>query len=135
MTARNPRLNSSHLPHRYRRYPPLKAVLRTMDAEDTIVRQCADKPQELALACEIASESLRLYDEEIKYIPDGAWLYVVTESEREELQQLLDQQTRCPDLRLQAAEIVEELAQKVASDELFLAASRAASYFRARARR
>jgi hypothetical protein len=105
-----------------------------MDVEDKIVNACAAESNPLELACEIASLGVRWYDDELKDIPEGAWVHVVTKRDRTELEALLDQVPRSLVDHIRAAQIFGELAPLVTADEFCVAAWKALSHFRHKAR-
>jgi hypothetical protein len=132
MSAYNPRFNSSHLKYRYRRRTPIPAIVRMWEAEDEIVRRCAAVAKEFELACEVADAALKRRDIELSFAPTNAWIWPVFDHERADLAAALSQQARKQDVREAAEALVEELSHRVTGDELFLAAWKSFSHFRAR---
>jgi hypothetical protein len=119
---------------RRRRRATLSELVKMFEAEDAIVNACAATPNPVAASIAVAQAALRLYDEQLPYIPKDAWLYIAYNDERDELRRRAEQEPTCTNFRGLAGEFVCEWSAHLPADELFLSAWKALSYFWARDR-
>ncbi len=117
---------------RRRRLLRLPELIEMFEAEDAIVRACAATPNPVAASIAVAEEALRLYDEQLPHIPQGAWLYIADNDDRDELKRKAAQEPAYRDFGALSSELVREWSARLLGDELFLSASNALSHFWAR---
>ncbi len=113
------RSNSNPAARRKRCLASIAESIRRFEIEDDLLRTCSADADPLGLAAEAASELMRRYYADLPSIPDGAWVFPITDRDRAELRQHLKSATRSTECRAAAKSLADDICKHLPSDEAF----------------
>jgi hypothetical protein len=116
-----------------RRHSTKADVSHRWEVEDNLVRECGGHPGSARLACDIALQTLKRYDEWMACCPNE-WFFGVSQEERDELAHWCKQAENCGSDNGKSERLTEELCMALPPDEAATVALIVARYFSARRR-